>query len=167
MWGWTQSITELLKQAAALKGTVSTLSPQGCWREMFKRNEPIKEQKMYLFDSCYNNRIGQWWKLSRENKFLRILETRKGEVLNWNSAFSQHVGKAFFPQSKRTTVEAQHLHPEQPLGCLSKRTRIHGRCESTPVRFFFFFTFPMFFPMFLFLLQKLSWELWLKKIHIF
>lgn len=46
-----------------------------------------------------------------QNQSVRILENRKGEVLNWNSAFSQHIGKAFFPQSKRTTVKAQHLHP--------------------------------------------------------
>lgn len=80
---------------------------ENCLREM----NQSRSRKMYLFHSCYNDRICQWWKLSRENKFLRVLETRKGEVLNWNSAFSQHIGKAFFPQSKRTTVEAQHLHP--------------------------------------------------------
>lgn len=47
------------------------------------------------------------------------------------SSLFQHAGKAFLPQSERASVEAQHLHPQQPLGRLSKRARVHGGCEST------------------------------------
>lgn len=57
------------------------------------------------------------------------------------SSLFQHVGKAFLPQSERTSVEAQHLHPQQPLGRLSKRARVHGGCESTVKLFFYLFTF--------------------------
>lgn len=52
-------------------------------------------------------------------------------VLFLTSLLSHLLGKALFPQSEWTPIEAEHLHPQQPLGRLSKWAWIHGWCEST------------------------------------
>lgn len=36
-------------------------------------------------------------------------------------------GKIILSQSERASLQSQYLHPEQPLGCLSQRARVHGR----------------------------------------
>lgn len=65
------------------------------------------------------------------------------EIQNSNFTFILHSsfpqpGKALFPQSEWTSVKAQHLHPQQPLGRFSKRTRVHGGRESAVINIFLF-----------------------------
>lgn len=44
------------------------------------------------------------------------------------------VGEIIFPRGLKETVEAKHIHIEQSLGCIGKRTRITGIGESTAPR---------------------------------
>lgn len=47
-------------------------------------------------------------------------------ILHISFGYFHLLGKAVFSQSKRTSVQTKCLHPKQPLGRFSKRTRIHG-----------------------------------------
>ena len=44
-------------------------------------------------------------------------------------------GEEFLSQSQQQTVQAERLYPEQPLGRVSLRARVHGsgRCSSRSI----------------------------------